>query len=106
LSYEVIPLKERKKYFKNFKTLKAFVKFENNVAMKYIEYVKKLSLPKLISGYDVMKIFNIPEGPLVGKILKLVEEAQLLGKVQSREEALKLIKKYLKNYLKSKFVEN
>jgi poly(A) polymerase len=105
LSYEIIPIKERKKYFKNFKTLKTFIEFENNIVAKYIEYVKKSSLPRLVTGYDVMEIFNIPEGPLVGKVLKLVEEAQLLGKICNKTEALKLIRKYLRN-LKNEFVEN
>lgn len=98
MSYETVPLKERKKYFKNFTPLNEFIKFENNLLEIYKDYKVKLSLPKLLNGHDIMKIFNIPEGPLVGKLLALIREAQILGKISTKEEAISLIKKHLKNY--------
>ncbi len=96
LSYETIPLKERRKYFKKFYTIKDFLKFENLILQKYDEYLKKNSLPKLLNGNEVMKIFNIKEGPLVGKILNFIRELQLMGKVCTKEEAIKTAKKYLR----------
>lgn len=94
LSYEVIPISERKKFIKDC-DIKEFIKFENLILDKYFDYLKKTSMPRLITGHDVMKIFGIPEGPTVGKILNFVREAQLLGKVSTREQALQLAKKYL-----------
>ncbi len=100
LSYEIIPLEERRKYFKNFQPIKKFIKFENLILEKYKEYKTKSSLPKLINGYDVMKNLNISPGPIVGKILKLIEEAQILGKISTKTEAIKLAKQYYKRLYK------
>ncbi|MFN3550215.1 MAG: HD domain-containing protein [Endomicrobiia bacterium] len=104
LSYEVVPIEERKKYFKNFQPIKKFIEFENLVLEKYKKYKIKSSLPKLINGYDVMKNLNISPGPTVGKILKLIEEAQILGKISTKNEAIKLAKQYYKKLYKT-FVE-
>ena len=46
--------------------------------------------PRLVSGDD-LKAFGLPPGPLFGKILAAVEEAQLEGRVKTREEALELL---------------
>ncbi|MCS7151868.1 MAG: HD domain-containing protein [Endomicrobia bacterium] len=96
LSYESIPFSIRKSYLSNYGSINKFVKFENKILEKYFEYLKKSSLPRLITGYDVMNTFGIPEGPLVGKILNFIREAQILGKISNREEALKLANKYVK----------
>jgi len=48
---------------------------------------------KLVSGYDVMKICRIGEGPLVGKILRLVEEKQSAGEIKNRGDAIKFLRK-------------
>lgn len=96
LSYETIPLKERKKYFKKFYTIKDFLKFENLILKKYDEYLKKNNLPKLLNGNEVMKIFKIEEGPLVGKVLNFIRELQLMGKIHTKEEAIKTAKRYIR----------
>ncbi len=96
MSYEVIPIKERKKYFKNFYDIKDFLKFENLILQKHDEYLKKSDLPKLVNGYEVMEILKIKEGPLVGKILNFIRELQLLGKVNTKKEAIEAAKEYIK----------
>lgn len=101
LSYEVVPIKERKKFFKNFQPVKKFIEFENIILKKYKEYRTKASLPKLINGYDVMKFLNIKEGPIVGKVLKFIKEAQILGKISTKNEAIKLAKKYYKKVIET-----
>ncbi|MCX7956776.1 MAG: HD domain-containing protein [Endomicrobia bacterium] len=98
MSYENIPLNARKKYFKKFITIKKFIEFTNNVLMFFKEYKFKTSLPKLIDGNEVMKLFSLQPGPLIGKLLSVVREAQMVGKIDSKEEAVLLIKKYLKNH--------
>jgi putative nucleotidyltransferase with HDIG domain len=51
--------------------------------------------PVLINGDEIMKELNILPGPLVGKILEGIREAQAGGQVNSREEALELARKIL-----------
>ena len=48
--------------------------------------------PPLINGNDVMKALKTGPGPIVGKALKAVREAQIEGKISSKEEALMLVK--------------
>jgi putative nucleotidyltransferase with HDIG domain len=44
--------------------------------------------PPLLRGQDVMKRFDLPPGPVVGDLLARAREAQDLGLVRTREEAL------------------
>jgi poly(A) polymerase/tRNA nucleotidyltransferase (CCA-adding enzyme) len=44
--------------------------------------------PALVRGEDVMAAFGVPPGPEVGRLLALAREAQALGLVTTREEAL------------------
>ena len=47
---------------------------------------------KLIDGNEIMKIFSIPSGPQIGVLLKTIQEAQAIGDIDSKEQALTLIK--------------
>lgn len=47
----------------------------------------------LLSGYDIMKIRNISEGPLIGSYLERLNDAQLSGKVSNKDEATRFIKR-------------
>lgn len=57
----------------------------------YYEEKEKVIPPKLLNGYEVMKICQIPSGPAVGKFLSLIEEAQAEGKVKTKKEAKKFL---------------
>lgn len=57
---------------------------------------KNTPLPRLITGHDVMKAFKIPPGPRVGELLEEVREAQAVGEIHTREEALELVAERLK----------
>lgn len=60
--------------------------------IKVGERLKELkAYPKLVNGHDVMKRYGIPQGPLVGKALRMVKEAQIAGRVKTREDALALL---------------
>lgn len=48
----------------------------------------QVAAPPLLRGEDVMAAFGIPPGPEVGRLLTLAREAQDLGVVTTREEAL------------------
>ena len=49
-------------------------------------------LPRLLDGKDIMKIKNINQSPLLGKIIKALNEAQLNGDVNSKDEAIEFVK--------------
>lgn len=59
----------------------------------YFDEQDKKPLPKLINGYDIMKALKIGPSPMIGVILKAVNEAQALGKIATRQEALGLSRK-------------
>ena len=50
---------------------------------------------KLIDGHDLMNIFGLTPGPLIGELLALVHEAQASGELNTKEEALALVQKEL-----------
>jgi poly(A) polymerase len=60
---------------------------------KYFEEKEQIKPPRLINGNDVMEILEIPPSPLVGKILKEVQEKQALGQIKTREEAIDYLKR-------------
>jgi tRNA nucleotidyltransferase/poly(A) polymerase len=46
---------------------------------------------KLVDGHEVMKLTNLKPGPLVGKIIKKVEEWILDNNIKNQEEINKYI---------------
>lgn len=51
--------------------------------------------PPLVTGHDLMAACGLAAGPEVGKWLRLIREAQVSGKLTSREEALQWVLKSL-----------
>ena len=51
-------------------------------------------LPKLIDGFEVMKIKGIKQSPLLGEILTALHEAQINGDINTKEEAEDFVKRY------------
>ena len=52
------------------------------------QYEETVSPEPLINGRDLIQLLKIPAGPEIGRILRLVQEAQAAGELTSREEAL------------------
>ncbi len=52
---------------------------------------------RLVTGDDLMATFGLEPGPLVGELLEAVEEARLEGEVETREQALALAARLLKD---------
>jgi poly(A) polymerase/tRNA nucleotidyltransferase (CCA-adding enzyme) len=50
---------------------------------------------ELIDGHDIMDAFDLAPGPLIGKLLAMVNEAHASGELSTREEALALVSKEL-----------
>lgn len=73
---------------------------QHNQLINYItaEHFKQQAevLPvKLIDGHDLMDIFGLSSGPLLGEFLTEVREAQVAGEVSTREEAIALVQRKL-----------
>ena len=45
---------------------------------------------RLLTGHDLMQQFDLPPGPLIGRLLAQIDEARAAGEVATREEALAL----------------
>lgn len=71
-----------------------------NQMLERIKQLKELSktkkeLPKsLINGHEIIKQFKLKQGRKIGKLLDLVREAQLQGKIKNKEQAIKFLKKH------------
>lgn len=52
--------------------------------------------PTILNGRDLIQQFNLRPGPLIGELLESVREAQAVGQVASREDALQLVEALLK----------
>ncbi len=57
-----------------------------------------INLPRLITGKEVMKAFDLPPGPRIGELLEDVREAQVAGEVQTRAAALDLVRRRLEEH--------
>ncbi len=50
---------------------------------------------KVVDGHELMRIFGLKPGKLIGELLTEVREAQVAGDVTTREEAIELVRKSL-----------
>jgi tRNA nucleotidyltransferase/poly(A) polymerase len=69
--------------------------FYGHLLSTYLERAAIPATPPFIDGNDLMEIFKIPPSPLLGKILKRVEELQIAGSLTGREETLRWVSTYL-----------
>jgi len=49
-----------------------------------------ISPPTILTGRDLMREFNLQEGPLIGKLLELIREHQATGLINTRDQALEI----------------
>ncbi|HCJ65823.1 MAG TPA: hypothetical protein DHV62_00475 [Elusimicrobia bacterium] len=61
------------------------------ILRRYYEEKKKITPLRLLNGYEIMKICQIPPGPKVGELLHLLEETQAEGKIKTKGEAKKFL---------------
>ncbi len=52
------------------------------------QYTETIAPPALVTGQDLMLAFKLPQSPEIGRLLRLIQEAQAAGEVTTREEAL------------------
>ncbi|MCX8164018.1 MAG: HD domain-containing protein [Aquificaceae bacterium] len=55
------------------------------------EKLSKLPIKSLLDGREIMELLGIGQGPEVGMIKKALEEAQMEGRVKTKEEAKKFV---------------
>lgn len=66
-----------------------------NLIKQYFADKKKVPLIRLINGNDLIRKFKLKPSPVFAKILNAVQEAQALGKVSTKQEALALAAKFI-----------
>jgi len=54
---------------------------------------EKITPPRLLDGNDLMEVLGIPPGPEVGRALEAITEAQVEGRVRTREDAIKFVRR-------------
>ena len=65
----------------------------NKLLSFYLEALETLKpLPKLLDGNEVMQILNISPSPLLGQVMKALQEAQIAGDVVSKDDAVAFVK--------------
>jgi tRNA nucleotidyltransferase/poly(A) polymerase len=80
------------------KTNEAFLEFLKEMIHDFFYRLKpKIKQPPLVNGHDLIHRFNLTPSPLFKTILKQVNEARLTNQVQTRSEALALVRKLLNN---------
>lgn len=50
--------------------------------------------PRLLNGNEIQTILGIPPGHLVGKIIQALQEAQAVGEITTRQEAIDFVQKW------------
>ena len=65
------------------------------VLARHSEQAERVVPAKLVDGHDLINIFGLKPGPVMGEILEAVREAQASAELTSREEALDFIRQRL-----------
>jgi len=71
------------------KTIKALIR-------RLLKQKNEKKLVRLLNGNELMRKFKLPASPLIGKVLGALEEAQAIGKIETKQEALKLAASIIK----------
>ena len=61
--------------------------------------------PRLLDGRELMAVFDLKPGPLIGALLEAIREAQAAGDVRGKEEALVVGRKWLEQNKDGEHVE-
>ena len=55
------------------------------------------AMPRLLNGHDLMTVFSLSPGPKIGILLNVVQEAQANGDIDTRREAIELVRSRLES---------
>lgn len=57
------------------------------------KYEQTVKPPPLVNGKELMEALDLEPGPLIGRLLNIIEEAQATGEIRSSDEALQLARR-------------
>jgi poly(A) polymerase len=63
------------------------------ILTEHAEHQAKVQPMKLIDGHDLINVFGLTPGPLIGELLDMVREAQASGELADKKEALASVQK-------------
>jgi len=63
----------------------------------YWETPEKINPPEIINGRVLMRKLRLTPGPLIGKLLSAIREAQVLEEISTEKDALKFSKAYIED---------
>lgn len=66
---------------------------------EYKNSIEKVPITRFLNGNDIMEMLGLQKGPVIGKIMKALEEAQISGDINTKEEAIGFVKGYSKDIL-------
>ena len=76
---------------------KAFYQFVEKILAAYFSDLKpQMTLPRLVTGHDLIRHFHLTPSKLFGKLLRKVDEARLAGEVRTKKEAFEMVARLLK----------
>ena len=73
------------------------IKNGKDVMAWYLQKYKKMKDFPLITGDDLIVLFNITPGPMFGYLIDIVEESRAMGYIATKNDAVSLLKKLLTN---------
>jgi len=71
-------------------------KMVSALLQEYFQQQKEKKEPRLVTGDDLIREFKLEPSPLIGAMLREVEELQAIGKIQNRQQALQAAKKFMR----------
>lgn len=63
-------------------------------ATYFDQYEQTIAPPRLLDGLAIMELLDEPPGHEIGRLLRLLEEAQAAGEVSTRDEAVLLVRRH------------
>ncbi|MFH1073850.1 MAG: HD domain-containing protein [Candidatus Firestonebacteria bacterium] len=76
-------------------TLANHKKVIENLFKEYYKISTETKASPFLNGHEIMKHFHLPPSPIIGKLLEKTREAQATGRIKTKKEALKFLKKYI-----------
>jgi poly(A) polymerase len=62
---------------------------------KHFAEADTVAPPKILDGYEIMSIFSLEPGPVIGRLLEELKEARAAGEITTREEAVAYVKRLI-----------
>jgi len=72
-----------------------FIRFCSDLLLRALREGKSVAPTPVVSGGDLIRHLGLREGPLIGRILRRIQEAQVEGTVCTQEDALNLARRLI-----------